>query len=65
MWCDCQDFIQDGKLEKKFRCPKCGRRLFLREVFCGGWNELVGYKIPPHKVKGYKIKKKVPKRQEK
>ncbi len=43
------------------RCSTCNRRLTVRSIYCVG-GEFVGYKIPEHKPKGYKIPKKFPKR---
>jgi hypothetical protein len=51
-WCDQIDIVDD--LEKYFRCTKCGRRLKPREH---GYMEFA-FRLPPHKKKGYKIKRK-------
>ena len=48
-WCESQEDVEDDKIT---RCSVCGRRLKPREI----WD--YGYKLPPHKKKGYKIKRK-------
>lgn len=60
-WCDQQDVVYDliGRdesaiLKKYFRCTKCGRRLKPKEY---GYFDYI-YRLPPHKKKGYKIKRK-------
>lgn len=52
-WCDQRDPIYDGDPEKYYRCTKCGRRL---QPKLGNWTYIKS--LPPHKKKGYKIKRK-------
>ena len=52
-WCDQQDVVSAG--DGIYRCSKCGKRLHPRKIF-GGDGELAGWRLPPHKKKGHKIK---------
>ena len=52
-WCDQQDSVPEG--ERIYRCSKCGKRLHPRKMF-GSDGELAGWKLPPHKEKGHKIR---------
>lgn len=53
-WCPSQEKVQD---DKKTRCSECGRRLIPRET--DEFNEMgIIYRLPPHKKKGYKIRRK-------
>lgn len=52
-WCDQQDLVPDGN--RIYRCSKCGKRLHPRAIF-GGEGDLEGWRLPPHKKKGHKIK---------
>ncbi len=53
-WCSSEEIVDD---DKKHRCSVCGRRLKPRET-----DEFTYYgnvfRLPPHKKKGYKIKRK-------
>jgi hypothetical protein len=51
-WCDQRDVVYDP--EKTFRCTKCGRRL--KPQTNGQFDSM--FDLPPHKKKGYKIKRK-------
>ena len=50
-WCDGKGLIV--YTDKKTRCSKCGRRLKPRES-----ESKLFHTLPPHKKKGYKIKRK-------
>ncbi|MBW1769151.1 MAG: hypothetical protein JRJ65_19170 [Deltaproteobacteria bacterium] len=52
-WCDQQDFVPDG--DRIYRCSKCRKRLHPRKIF-GSDGELAGWRLPPHKKKGHKIR---------
>lgn len=52
-WCSERDIIYDPDPEKYYRCSKCGRRL---KPKIGDWTFIQS--LPPHKTKGYKIKRK-------
>ena len=56
-WCDERD--EKVYTDKKSRCSLCGRRLTPRESESG-----LFYTLPPHKKKGYKIKRKKTKKHE-
>ena len=54
-WCPDQSWV-DIKQRKIVRCPTCNRKLLPREIYNISSieldsNELVGYKIPPHKTR--------------
>jgi len=51
-WCDQQDWVRDGG--RIYRCTKCGKRLYPLERQKHG--EFLGWQLPPHKIKGHKIK---------
>ena len=53
-WCESEEVIFTDNPDKKYRCSICGRRLNLKIDD----NTYPHYKIPPHKIKGYKIKRK-------
>jgi hypothetical protein len=53
-WCPQQDYVPDGK--RYYRCSVCNRRLWPRMVLLPDGE--AGWRLPPHKPKGYKIKKK-------
>lgn len=53
-WCDSQEIVPD---DKKRRCSKCGRRLTPMETDDFDYHGII-YRLPPHKKKGYKIKRK-------
>jgi hypothetical protein len=53
-WCPQQDYVADGK--RYYRCPACNRRLWPRLAFREDGEAV--WRLPPHKPKGYKIKKK-------
>ena len=53
-WCDQQDTVPDG--DRIYRCTKCGKRLHPRKMF-GIAGELEGWRLPPHKKKGHKIRR--------
>ncbi len=50
-WCDQRDVVYDDKIQ---RCSKCGRRLKPQEY---GYMDFI-LRLPPHKKKGYKIRRK-------
>ena len=52
-WCDQQDSVLDG--DRIYRCSKCGKRLHPRKIFDTD-GELEGWRLPPHKKKGHKIR---------
>ena len=52
-WCDQQESVPDG--DRIYRCSKCGKRLHPRKIF-GSDGELAGWRLPPHKKKGHKIR---------
>jgi hypothetical protein len=52
-WCDQEDTVPDG--DRIYRCSKCRKRLHPRKIF-GTEGEVTGFKLPPHKRKGHKIK---------
>jgi hypothetical protein len=52
-WCDQQDVVSDG--DQIYRCSKCRKRLHPRKIF-GSDGELSGWRLPPHKKKGHKIR---------
>ncbi len=56
-WCpDKRDFLAITE-RKRVRCPTCNRRLLPMEVYeysMFGREDLVGFKLPPHKT--YKLK---------
>lgn len=54
-WCTGEAWFDDN--DKKYRCPVCNKRLKPMDVIGRFSGEFVGYKLPPHKVKGHKIKK--------
>jgi DNA-directed RNA polymerase subunit RPC12/RpoP len=56
-WCVTEGRIiwADTKRRKYVRCPKCNRRLLVTEITSFG--ELIGYGIPPHKIRKTKRKK--------
>lgn len=43
-----------GRIE---RCPVCKRRL--QPYIVWDWNQPIGFKLPPHKPKGYRIPNKI------
>ena len=52
-WCDSQEIVEDDKTK---RCSLCNKRLKPRET--DEFNHLgVIYRLPPHKKKGYKIRR--------
>ena len=53
-WCPQRDWVADGK--RKYRCSACNRRLLPRMVPRQD-GEVAVWRLPPHKPKGYKIKK--------
>jgi len=53
-WCPQQDYVPDGK--RYYRCSVCNRRLWPRLVPRADVE--AGWRLPPHKPKGYKIKPK-------
>ena len=53
-WCDTRDIVYDPDPEKFYRCTKCGRRL--KPKMSSPWTYILS--LPPHKKKGYKIKRK-------
>lgn len=52
-WCHQEDLVSDG--DRIYRCSSCGKRLHPRRMF-GDDGEVAGFKLPPHKTKGHKIK---------
>jgi hypothetical protein len=58
-WCPQLDWVPDGR--RRYRCSACNRRLFPRMIH-GNNGEFEGWRLPPHKPKGYKIKKRKKKR---
>lgn len=44
--------LLENDKNKMVRCPKCGKRLKAKPLFCIG-GEFVGYKFPKHKNKGW------------
>lgn len=50
-WCDKKQFVHDDKIH---RCESCGRRLKPQEI---GECDFI-FRLPRHKKKGYKIKRK-------
>jgi hypothetical protein len=52
-WCDQEDWVSDG--DRIYRCSKCRKRLHPRKIF-GEDGELAGFRLPPHKTKGHKIR---------
>ncbi len=52
-WCDQQESVPDG--DRIYRCTKCGKRLHPRKTF-GSDGALAGWRLPPHKKKGHKIR---------
>ena len=54
-WCPQQDYVADGK--RYYRCSVCNRRLWPKVVYRQE-GEPAQWRLPPHKPKGYKIKKK-------
>jgi len=52
-WCDQEDWVPEG--DRIYRCSKCGKRLHPRKMY-GPDGELTGWRLPPHKVKGHKIR---------
>lgn len=50
-WCPSEEVVYDDRTQ---RCSKCGRRLKPREPFGMEFQ----YRLPPHKKKGYKIRRK-------
>jgi hypothetical protein len=52
-WCEQEDAVPDG--DRIYRCSKCGKRLHPRKIFRSD-GELVGWRLPPHKKKGHKIR---------
>jgi len=54
-WCVSDKHVLiKAKTRKYVRCPTCGRRLLLKEVHLFG--KLIGYGIPPHKIRKTKRK---------
>ena len=54
MWCNANtDLVEDD--QRYYRCSRCNRRLLAREKFDSHGNFL-GFKLPIHKKKGWKIK---------
>jgi hypothetical protein len=51
-WCEQRDIVYDA--DKIYRCSACGRRLSPQKY---GYLEFI-FKLPPHKKKGYKIRRK-------
>jgi hypothetical protein len=51
-WCDQQDIVPDG--DRIYRCTKCRKRLHPREIWEDGRS--TGWRLPPHKKKGHKIR---------
>ena len=60
-WCGSREYVENDKIT---RCSKCGRRLKPQETWSMDVNEnnsiihTPTYRLPPHKVKGYKIQRK-------
>jgi hypothetical protein len=52
-WCDQEDRVPDG--DRIYRCSKCRKRLHPRKMF-GNDGEVTGFRLPPHKTKGHKIR---------
>jgi hypothetical protein len=52
-WCDQEDRVPDG--DRIYRCCKCRKRLHPRKIL-GDDGEVTGFRLPPHKRKGHKIK---------
>ncbi len=52
-WCDQHDVVSYG--DRIYRCSKCGKRLHPRRIFDEN-GEQAGWRLPPHKEKGHKIK---------
>jgi hypothetical protein len=52
-WCDLQEDVPDG--DRIYRCSKCRKRLHPRAIF-GDDGLLAGWRLPPHKEKGHKIR---------
>ena len=53
-WCSQRDILYDPDPDKFYRCSKCGRRL--KPCFGSQFDYIKS--TPPHKKKGYKIKRK-------
>ncbi len=53
-WCGSEEIVET---DKKTRCSICGRRLKPRETNEFDYRGNI-YRLPPHKKKGYKIKRK-------
>jgi len=49
-WCAGKQFYRHHPGKSRTRCPSCNRLLFLQEEHCIG-GEILGYRLPPHKVK--------------
>lgn len=55
IWCSANtDWVDDNR--RMYRCSQCNKRLHPREMYCAG-GEFVGYRLPKHKKKGWKIKR--------
>jgi hypothetical protein len=52
-WCEQEDWVPDG--DRIYRCSKCRKRLHPRKIFADD-GEIRGFRLPPHKRKGHKIK---------
>jgi hypothetical protein len=52
-WCEQEDWVSEG--DRVYRCSKCGKRLHPRKMY-GTDGELKGWRLPPHKEKGHKIR---------
>lgn len=52
-WCHQEDTVPDG--DRIYRCSKCRKRLHPRKIL-GQEGEVTGFRLPPHKKKGHKIK---------
>ena len=55
-WCQIENVWVDDNI-RKYRCPECNKRLIPMEVINRFSGEFIGFKLPPHKTKGHKIKK--------
>ena len=53
-WCPARDWVDDN--QRMYRCSECNKRLFPREEW-GMLERFLGYRLPPHKKKGWKIRR--------